>query len=212
MTTSAKTRPGGPRKARSPRPEKRAYAMRARAESAEQTTRRVHTAAAELFAERPFGEVTLRAVAERAGVTLQTVLRKFGSKEALFEATAIELQRAIFAARAPARPGDVRSAIEALVASYEAMGDLGWRGLCQEDQFDFVRDAMREARKGHRAWIEASFAPLLPDRGPERDRRVLLIFAATDYYVWKLYRRDLALGRATTIERMTELCLAASRG
>ena len=41
-----------------------------------------------LFAERPYDQVSLPAIAERAGVTVQTVLRRFGSKEDLFAAAA----------------------------------------------------------------------------------------------------------------------------
>lgn len=192
-------------------PAKRAYRMSARAEAAEATTKRVHAAAVELFTALPFAEVTLRAVAQHAGVTLQTVLRKYGSKEALFEEAAQAMNAQVFASRTPPRAGDVRSAVEALVASYEAMGELGWRGLCQEDQFDFVKQAMDRARAAHRAWVESAFAQLLPKRaGAKRERRVLLLFAATDFYVWKLYRRDLGLGREATVERMIDLVEAIS--
>jgi AcrR family transcriptional regulator len=194
-------------------PAKRAYRMSARAEAAEQTTKRIYAAAVELFTALPFAEVTLRAVAERAAVTLQTVLRKFRSKEALFEEAATTMNAEVFASRIPPRAGDVRSAVETLVASYEAMGDLGWRGLCQEDQFDFVKQSMDRARSSHRAWVESTFAQLLPKRaGAKREQRVLLLFAATDFYVWKLYRRDLGIGREATVERMIDLVLAISVG
>src|SRR5690606_6854456 len=143
----------------------------------------------------------VQAVADRAGVSLQTVLRKFGSKDGLYEAAAKALTPEIMASRVPDRSGDVRAAVRALVASYEEMGDLGWRGLTQEDQFPFVHDILVRARTEHRAWIEASFAHVLPRRASaERERRIQLLFAATDYYVWKLFRRDLRLGREVTLE------------
>ena len=62
-------------------PEKRAYRMGARAEAAERTAERIQSAAIGLFRSRPFSEVTLQAIADKAEVTLQTVLRRFGSKE-----------------------------------------------------------------------------------------------------------------------------------
>lgn len=193
--------------------QKRPYRQTLRAATAERTSRKIFAAAAGLFRDRPFADVTVQAVADRAGVSLQTVLRKFGSKEALYEAAAKSLSADVMSSRVPARTADVRAAVEALVASYERMGDLGWRGLTQEDQFPFVRDMMSGARDAHRAWIESTFAHVLPRRaGPERVRRVLLLFAATDFYVWKLFRRDLALGRDVTVERMIELATAASRG
>src|SRR5690242_3415503 len=103
---------------------KRAYRMTLRAASTERTTARIFDAAAALFAELPFADVTVQAVADRAGVSLQTVLRKFGSKEALFEAAAKSMSNAVRASRAPEVGGDVRAAIEKLVASYEDMGDI----------------------------------------------------------------------------------------
>lgn len=193
--------------------QKRAYNMGLRAATTERTTQRIYAAAVRLFRDRPFSEVTLKDVAKGARVSLQTVLRKFGSKEALYEAAAKSVSATIMASRTPDTPGDARAAVAKLVASYEEMGDLGWRALTQEDQFAFVRDVLVRARASHRAWVEASFAHVLPKRaGAERERRVLLLFAATDYYVWKLYRRDLAIGREATVERMLELTTAASGG
>src|SRR5947207_2255076 len=99
---------------------RRSYHMVARAAAAEQTTTRVYTAAAELFAERPFADVTVQTVADRAGVTLQTVLRKFGSKEALFKAAGPRIAASIREAREPAVPRDTRTAVVTLCRSYEA--------------------------------------------------------------------------------------------
>jgi AcrR family transcriptional regulator len=62
--------------------------MGARADAAEQTRQRILQAALELFLTRDPDEITLEAIAERAEITLQTVLRKFGSKDALFAAAA----------------------------------------------------------------------------------------------------------------------------
>jgi AcrR family transcriptional regulator len=188
--------------------------MVARAEAAERTTEKIFAAARELFGERPFEDVTVQAIADRAGVSLQTVLRKFGSKEGLFEAAGEAIKRAVMESREPPRQ-DVRAAVEALVASYEEMGDVGWNGLRQEDRFPWVKKVMDEARAAHRVWVERAFAHLLPARhGAERERRILLLFAATDYYTWKLFRRDLDLGREITIERMIDLvnAVSAARG
>ncbi|MFL5885485.1 MAG: helix-turn-helix domain-containing protein, partial [Thermoleophilaceae bacterium] len=63
---------------------KRPYRMTARAEAAAATGERILEAAAELFHARPFDEVTLEDVARRAGVSSQTVIRRYGSKEGLF--------------------------------------------------------------------------------------------------------------------------------
>ena len=66
----------------------RKYTMGARAQAVEQTRSRIlHTTIA-LAGERPFAEITLDAVAERAGVSVQTVLRQFGSRDGLVAAGA----------------------------------------------------------------------------------------------------------------------------
>ena len=51
--------------------------MGARAIAVERTSTRIMEAAVVLFRSRPFTEVTLQAIADAAGVTLQTVLRRF---------------------------------------------------------------------------------------------------------------------------------------
>ena len=53
--------------------------MRARAEAAAATRGRIVRAVLELHVERFHDQITLDAIADRAGVTVQTVLRQFGS-------------------------------------------------------------------------------------------------------------------------------------
>jgi AcrR family transcriptional regulator len=183
--------------------------MGVRAAAAERTVDRIHGAAFALFRSRPFREVTLQAIADASGVTLQTVLRRFGSKARLFtEATQGQLE-SVFKGREVGTPGDVPAIVGTLVASYEDMGDLNWRGVSQEDQFPLVKEMFDKARARHRQWIETCFADLIGrTRGDERERRVLLLFATTDFYVWKLYRRDLGMSRALTTARMVDLVSA----
>ena len=54
---------------------KRAYRMGARAEAAEETRRRIEGATVALFLERYLDQITLEDIAERAEVSVQTVLR-----------------------------------------------------------------------------------------------------------------------------------------
>jgi type II secretory pathway component PulM len=64
----------------------------------------------------------------------------------------------------------------------------------------------------HRRWVEEAFAEQLAARPPRERRTVLLaLVAALDVYVWKLLRRDLAVGRATAeqiVVRLVEGALA----
>jgi AcrR family transcriptional regulator len=175
----------------------RTYRMVARAEAAERTRLEVLHAALALFTREPFGSITLQAIADEAGVTLQTVLRKFGSKEGLFEAAAGEVERRVLEERTQDLPADVDAALSQLVASYERIGEFNWRALCQEDQFPFISAGMHRARELHREWLAHFFqAELAGARPAERARRLELLFGATDFYLWKLYRKDLGHSRA----------------
>jgi AcrR family transcriptional regulator len=187
-------------------PKKRAYRMGVRAKAAERTVDRIHDAAFTLFRSRPFQEVTLQAIAAASGVTLQTVLRRFGTKERLFTETAKRQTATIFKGREVRSPGNVPAIVGTIVGSYEEMGDMNWRGVSQEDQFPLVKEVFDKARARHRQWIESCFADLIAGtREDERERRVLLLFAATDFYIWKLYRRDLGKSRAFSTARMIDL-------
>lgn len=62
---------------------RRAYDNRAREAQARATRRRVQAAALELFTESGYAGTTLAAVAQRAGASVQTVQKAFGTKAAL---------------------------------------------------------------------------------------------------------------------------------
>jgi hypothetical protein len=46
-------------------------------------------------------------------------------------------------------------------------------------------------RAGHRAWVEATFGPLLTGLSDAvRERRLVQLAVATDVWVWRVLRRD----------------------
>jgi AcrR family transcriptional regulator len=186
--------------------------MDARAKASESTIDKIHEAAFALFRSQPFEEVTLQAIADRSGVTLQTILRRFGSKEQLFTEAAERQMQLIFKGREVSAPGGIAAIVATIVASYEDMGDLNWSGVSQEHRFPLIKRLFDKARAGHRQWIETCFADLIGrTKGEERERRIRLLFGATDFYMWKLYRRDLGMSRASTMAIMTDLVNALAR-
>jgi AcrR family transcriptional regulator len=186
--------------------------MGKRARGAEQTLERIYDAAFALFRSRPFGEVTLQAIADAAQVTLQTVLRRCGSKEQLFTEAAARQMELIFRDRKAPSDGGIEAVVRTIVASYEDMGDLNWRGVSQEDEFPFIKKTFDEARVRHRQWIATCFSEVIgPVRSKERDRRITLLYAATDFYLWKLFRLDLGMSRAQTTAHMLDLVTALAR-
>jgi AcrR family transcriptional regulator len=175
---------------------KRPYRMRARAEAAEQTRQRVLQAFVELSMERWLDQISLEDVATRAGVSLQTVFRRFGSKDGLLAAVGEEEGPRVEAQRAQAPVGDVAGEISTLFDHYEEMGDLVLRLLAQEERYPPIRAQTDRGRMLHREWVSRTFAPLLAGTaGAERERLQAQLIAITDVYVWKLLRRDLKLER-----------------
>jgi AcrR family transcriptional regulator len=170
----------------------RPYRQKARAEAAEQTRHAIMVAAVDLWREQEWEKVTLGAIAERAGVTIQTVLRRFGSKDAIVDACIAERAAGVEEVRDRAEVGDAASALEALLTHYERDGDAMLRTLAIEDRSPAARRILEHGRSEHRAWCARVFAPHLPSpRAKSYQARLDAFLMATDIYVWKLLRRDL---------------------
>jgi AcrR family transcriptional regulator len=175
---------------------RRSYRMKARAASMEETGRRLIVAMQSIFVERPFDDITLEAVAARAGVTLQTLLRRFRSKSGLVAAAAADGKARVEAQRGEAVVGDVRGAVANLFDHYEVWGDVALRLLAQEGRFEEIARITRTGRATHRAWIARVFAPQLACcRGRAREIRRTQFEVICDVYIWKLLRLDRGLSR-----------------
>lgn len=196
---------------------KRPYRGTVQAEVAALTRQRVLDAALALAAEEWLDRLTLDQVATGAGVTVQTIIRHFGSKEGLFTAAAEAATAAALGWREETPPGDIASAVEALQAHYERTGDRLLRLLAQEDRYPGLRRLTDLGRDAHRAWVARIFGVELPQlRGRERDRLLAELVAVTDITMWKLLRRDLRLDREQTSlavgEMVTALLAPVMRG
>jgi AcrR family transcriptional regulator len=190
-------------------PQKRPYRMRARAEATAETGWRILEAVIELHRERFFDQVSLEDIAERAGVTVQTVLRRFGSKEQLIEAAAEEGKRQVTHQREQAPVGDIEGAVNNLMEHYEEWGETALRLLAQEERVPAFRSITDAGRAFHHEWVGRTFAPLLAERTGEERRRLLAeLIAVCDVYFWKLLRRDLGLSREQTELAIRETILA----
>ena len=190
----------------------RTYRQTRRADATERTREAILDAAQALFRADPQLDPSLDAVAARAGFSTRTVIRQFGSKEALLEAaitSGVEATRTI----RHAEPGDVQGAVRALVTHYEAMGDDVMRWLALADRLPVVRRVTERGTESHYDWVEEVFAPDLEGlpRGERRARRAALA-TATDVYVWHLLRRREGLGREATREAMSALVEAVRGG
>lgn len=151
-------------------------------------------------------DITLDEVAERAGVSTRTILRRFHDREGLLNA-AIETGTALILAEREPAGDDPRESVRRLVDHYELRGDFVVRLLAQEDD-PRIGTLTASGRLVHREWVATAFAQWLPERGAERDRLADLLVVATDVYVWKLLRRDRGLDRATIEARIRDLISA----
>ncbi len=183
----------------------RPYIQGRRAEAAANTATRIVEAAIDLFLE--MGDTpTLEAVAERAEVAVQTILRRFGSKEGLEAAAHDAVRRRIVDQRDRAPVGDVVGAVANLGQHYAEFGEVSLRLLASEGTSPAATARTREARAVHRAWVERVFSPSLTALSPlDRERCVVQAVVATDVYVWKLLHRDLGLSPAATESMIVDL-------
>lgn len=181
----------------------RAYDMTKRSRRASKTAERIVDATERLLAERPIGDLTLQAIADDAGVTVQTVLRHMDSRDGCFRAVGERLEARVASQRGASEPGDVEGAIRGLMDHYEAEGRLVLNLLTQEGHGDpLVVEAVRTGRDHHRAWVERCFGTHLTD---PREDAIDALVAATDLYVWKLLRLDLGRSREATEVVLTRL-------
>jgi AcrR family transcriptional regulator len=177
----------------------RSYSMDLRAAAAEATRERILSAAAEAFLERWYDDVTIAAVAERAGVSGQTVINHFGGKEQLATAAHQRMSDAVVSRRYTPEPGDIPALVHAVVDDYETTGDAVIRLLALEEKVPSLRPLLAAGRDGHRRWVKRMFgAPALV---PE-------LVVATDVYTWKLLRRDQGLSRDETVAAMLRIVQA----
>jgi AcrR family transcriptional regulator len=184
---------------------KRPYRMAMRAEKATATRALIVEAACRLLRERFLADVTLESIAERAGVTVRTVLRHFGTRELLIDAAGADLRQRVIDQRNTAPIGNIAGAVATLFDHYEEWGDYVIRNLAQEDQVPGAHESVKAGRRAHRQWVERTFAP----RGEEA---VNAVIAAADVYTWKLLRRDKKLDRAEAEAVVSRLISGVIKG
>ena len=182
---------------------KRSYTMTTRARATEQTRTRILDATADLAGERLVSDISLELVAQRAEVSVQTVLRHFGSRAGVFEqAQRYAESRIAEERRSPV--GDVGAAVHTVVDHYELRGSAVLMMLAQEGTDTLMASVTTSGKRLHRDWVETTFAPHLA-AAADPDELTDLLVVATDVYTWKLLRRDRGLSRARTEQRIRRL-------
>jgi AcrR family transcriptional regulator len=187
----------------------RGYQQKVRAESAEASTRRIIEAFLKRAESEWFDKVRLEDVATDAGVTVQTVIRKFGNKTGLLDAAHRHMGKTVMVRRATI-PGDVDRAVDALTRDYEEAAPLILRLLDQEQIHAALKPVLDAGRRGHREWLEQTFAENL-NALPAARRQAMLdaLVVAADIYVWKLLRVDMGRSLAAYKQLVRQMLRAA---
>lgn len=166
----------------------RKYDMTKRKSGAEKTKERIVKSTEHLLATRSLAEVTLPAIAKGANVTVQTVIRKMGSRDGCLDEVAKLVSERVESQRGHTNPGDVDSALSTLMQHYESESALILNLLEQANNDEtFVKMAIERGRIYHRKWVEHSFGSLIEVSSETLDALV----AATDIYLYKLLRLDM---------------------
>lgn len=186
-------------------------------EQAQQRTREALLDAAidEFFGER-WSETSLAELAARAGVTKQTLLRHFGSKEGLLIQALARSAAQVLDERWNGPVGDVDGAIENLLDHYEIWGPRARRIGAWQDAPSVLAKLSQAGRQVHYEWIEFVFAPQLErleEAASSRLRAELIVVC--DVQTWWILAHDLKLGRAevgSILVGMVERAVSAAAG
>ncbi len=194
--------------------DRRQYKQVAR-EQAQQRTRDalLETAIDEFYGER-WNETSLTALAARAGVTKQTLLRHFGSKEGLLIQALVRSATQVLDERWSAPVGDIGGAVENLLDHYEVWGPRARRIGAWQDAPPALAKLSQAGRQLDYQWIEFVFAPQLErlsEAGSSRLRAELIVIC--DVQSWWILAHDLRLGRSevkTVLTGMVERAVSAA--
>jgi AcrR family transcriptional regulator len=173
----------------------RSYTKVVRAQAEERTRAALLDAADEAFLSGPWSQASLDTIARDAGVTKQTLLRHFGSKDGLLEQALSRAVAAVSEQRFSSPGNDIAGAVENLLDHYEAMGGRAMRSSNMEVEGPLA-DLGRRARQFHYDWIEHAFGAWLERARPaDRARLRAALIAICDVQAWWILSHDLELPR-----------------
>src|SRR6185369_17488231 len=142
----------------------------------------------------------------RSGVTVQTVLRRFGDKNAVFAAAVAHYGAEVQAHRGQAVPNDLDDLLANLVEHYEEYGRLMLKLLGEAAASPAIRAGVDAGRDYHHRWCERVFAATLdPLTRSERIRRLAQLVAICDVRTWEVLRINSGLSRPQTQLALREM-------
>ena len=144
--------------------------MTARADAAERTGERITDAMLRRFAELPYDRIRLEDVAADAGVTVQTVIRRFGTKHGVLAATVEREFTRLATERAAAMGNSPQATLHSLVRYYEDHGALILKLYAEAAQAPGVPELASRGRSYHVSWCREAFAEALRPTVGQKDQ------------------------------------------
>lgn len=172
------------------------YTQVARADAEARTREALLDAAETTFFEADWNRSSLVSIADRAGVTKQTLLRHFESKDGLLRAAYGRAFSRVEEQRLAAPQDDVAGAVSNLLDHYYELGDRA-RKLGTVDEIALGLDVGTRARKLHRDWIDHAFGAAIgrvAKSRREQVRRSLIVIC--DVQSWAILVHDMNLPRS----------------
>ncbi len=186
--------------------DKRPYKQVARAQAQQRTRDALLDAAMEEFTQGRWEKASLEAMAAKASVTKQTLLRHFGSKDGLLMQALASSAAEMFKQRWGAPIGDIEGSVDNVIDHYEARGERSLRvGAWLESGPPTLASLSQMARQVHYNWVEYAFGPQLERFDEEarmRCRAALIVLC--DVHTWWLLSHDLGLERAEVRSTLTD--------
>ncbi len=185
----------------------RDYQMTKRADDAQRTSHRILDAALTRYAALPYSRLRLEDIALDAGVTVQTVIRRFGGKPGLITSLIQRELGTIAQSRAAQQTSDPRALLHDLVVHYERYGDLILKVYAEAAQIDGAPELAAAGRAYHVGWCRDAFADRLGGLADARDRerRLAQLTAICDATTWRILRREAGLDIDETELALSEL-------
>lgn len=185
----------------------RKYRMSARADAAELTAERIVDAMRERLRTTPYERIRLEDIAADAGVTSQTVIRRFGSKPVLMTTTVERELGRIAARREAAMRATTAETVRALVEHYEDYGLLILKTYSEAPLVPGLPEIAARGRAYHVDWCRRAFAAhIAPEVDDDtRTRRLAQVVAICDATMWRILRFDGDLSPEATEQAIMEL-------
>jgi AcrR family transcriptional regulator len=185
--------------------EKRPYKQVARAQAQQRTREALLEAAVEEFTRGNWAKVSLEALARRAKVTKQTLLRHFGTKDGLLMQAMASSAAEMLKQRWSAPQGDIEGAVENVLDHYEAWGERSRRvGAWLESGPPALANLSQMGRQVHHNWIDYAFAPQLEQlHGKDLVRSRAALIVLCDVQTWWLLSHELGFARSEVAATLT---------